>query len=88
MRKIRGKLADLTAPDVVEAADEQDYLLAVLTDEEELVDAIGTLRSVYPNIMQLQNERVKRQTEQRPGTKGSDWKEKSPYELFDSFMSL
>lgn len=88
MRKIRGRLADLTAPDVVEAADEQDYLLAVLTDEEELVDAIGTLRSVYPNIMQLQIERVKRQTEQRPGVKGADWKEKSPYELFEQFYEL
>lgn len=88
MRKIRGKLADLTAPDVVEAADEQDYLLAVLTDEEELVDAIGTLRSVYPNIMQLQIERVKRQTEQKPGTQGADWKEKSPYEMFEQFYGF
>ena len=30
-----------------------DYLLAVLTDEEELADPIGALRGVYPNIMQI-----------------------------------
>lgn len=89
MRKIRGKLAELTAPDVVEAADEQDYLLAILTNEEELVDAIGTLRSVYPNIMQMQMERSKRQTGQAlDGARGADWKAKSPYDLFVQFYGL
>lgn len=88
MRKIRGKLEDLIAPDVVAAADEQDYLLAVLTNEEELVDAIGTLRSVYPNIMQMQMERRIRQTGQETGMEGGDWKEKSPYELFEQFYGF
>lgn len=88
MRKIRGKLADLIDPEVVAAADEQDYLLAVLTNEEELVDAIGTLRSVYPNIMQMQIERLQRQTEQELDVRGADWKEKSPYELFEKFYDF
>ncbi len=84
MRKIRGKLMDLVSPDVVSAADAEDYLLAVLTNEEELVDPVGTLRSVYPNVMQLQIERVQREREASQ-EKGSDWKEKSPFELFDQF---
>lgn len=88
MRKIRGKLADLIAPEVVAEADEQDYLLAVLTNEEELVDAIGTLRSVYPNIMQMQIERSKRQAGQEPDAGNSGWKEKSPYELFEQFYEF
>lgn len=86
MRKIRGKLEELTAPDVVTAADEQDYLLAVLTNEEELVDAIGTLRSVYPNIMQIQMERGKSRDSGEAESGGADWKEKSPYELFELFF--
>lgn len=88
MRKIRGKLAELIDPEVVAAADEQDYLLAVLTNEEELVDAIGTLRSVYPNIMQMQIERGKRQPGQAQGLAEGDWKEKSPFELFEQFYGL
>lgn len=84
MRKIRGTLAELVSPDVVEAADAEDYLLAVLTNDEELVDPIGTLRSVYPNVMQLQLERTQRERIQEQ-QRGTDWREKSPYELFEQF---
>lgn len=84
MRKIRGKLADLIDDDVVEAADDQDYLLAILTNQEELVDPMGTLRSVYPNIMQLQIERTCRQTEIESGHP-EIWKELSPEALFERF---
>lgn len=88
MRKIRGKLANLIDPEVVAEADEQDYLLAILTNEEDLVDAIGTLRSVYPNIMQMQVERETQQAGQDQEQRGADWKEKSPYELFEQFYML
>lgn len=84
MRKIRGTLAELVSPDVVEAADAEDYLLAVLTNDEELVDPIGTLRSVYPNVMQLQLDRTQRERIQEQ-QRGTDWREKSPYELFEQF---
>lgn len=53
MRRIRGKLQELMQPEVVEAAQAEDYIRAELTDEEELIDPIGTLRSVYPNVMQI-----------------------------------
>ncbi len=58
MRRIRGK--ELMQPEVVGAAQAEDYIRAELTDEEELIDPIGTLRSVYPNVMQIlltKNER-------------------------------
>ncbi len=54
MRVIKGKLEQLIAPDIVHLADHEDYIKAVLLDEEELIDPIGTLRSVYPNIMQIE----------------------------------
>lgn len=85
MRKIRGRLAELIAPEVVEAADAQDYLLAVLTNEEDLVDPIGTLRSVYPNVMQLQLEQSMKERQEQELQRGADWKEKSPLELFAQF---
>ncbi len=53
MRKIRGRMDELMAEEVAEAADRFDYIQAQLTNEEELIDPIGTLRSVYPNIMQI-----------------------------------
>ena len=53
MRKIKGKLEELIKPEVVASANCQDYIQATLTNEEELIDPIGTLRSVYPNTMQM-----------------------------------
>lgn len=53
MRKIKGRLLDLINPQVVKEADSQDYIQVTLTDEEEIIDPIGTLRSVYPNVCQL-----------------------------------
>lgn len=53
MRRIKGRLKDLMAGEVIEAADPLDYIQAQLTDEGELIDPIGTLRNVYPNIMQI-----------------------------------
>lgn len=61
MRKIKGRIEELMKPEVVEAADCQDYIQAELTNEEELIDPIGTLRSAYPNVMQIvlsKNERM------------------------------
>lgn len=87
MRKIRGRLADLILPEVAAAADPEDYILAVLTDDTELLDPIGTLRSVYPNVMQLKWE--KREAEQGEILVRDDTiKEKGPYGLFSDFYEL
>lgn len=55
MRCIKGKLQDLMSREVVEMLGDsrEDYVQATLTDEEELIDPIGTLRSVYPNVLQI-----------------------------------
>ena len=55
MRCIKGKLADLISPEVVEANKDglDDYLQVTLTDTEELIDPMGTLRSIYPNVLQI-----------------------------------
>ena len=55
MRVIKGELQQLIAPDVVnaEGVSCDDYIQAVLTDKDALIDPIGTLRSVYPNVLQI-----------------------------------
>lgn len=39
-----------------------DYLYITLTDEEEIPDAIGKLRSIYPNIMKLDYDNTRTQS--------------------------
>ena len=59
MRCIKGLLQELIRPEIVNAADTspEDFIQATLTDKEELIDPIGTLRSVYPNTLQILIER-------------------------------
>ena len=55
-RKMKGSLQELLRQGQCAGAERFDYLQAILTDKGELIDPIGTLRSVYPNIMQLVRE--------------------------------
>lgn len=52
MRCIRGTLTELLQIGE-NAPDAEDYLQVTLTDTEELIDPMGTLRSVYPNVLQI-----------------------------------
>lgn len=87
LRRIRGRLEELMRPEIVAAGDANDYIRAELTDEEELVDPIGTLRSAYPNIMQivlLKNE----EKENISYTSRLEEKRKSIPELFQDFYEM
>lgn len=61
MRKIKGTYMELTARSFYENTDTDDYICAVLTDEEDILDGMQKLRTVYPNLMQLEydNERTR-----------------------------
>lgn len=81
MREIRGTYDELTLKSNYESTNVDDYLHITLTDEEDIPDAIGKLRSIYPNIMKLDYDNLR--------TRGSgivdaieNIESKSPFELF------
>lgn len=84
-RIIRGSLEELLRQG---QADERrsDYLQAVLTDRGELIDPMGTLRSVYPNMMQILRAGEWEQ-EQRAEQKADRMlaRRKDPVALFEAF---
>lgn len=86
MRKIKGTMKDLMNPEYYQLADTNDYIHATLTDSVELLDPIGTLRSVYPNIMQIQLEKNLQETKVDKANLETR-KMKSPLELFDEFYT-
>lgn len=61
MREIRGAYKKLTTREAYEGTEVSDYLHVTLTDEEDIPDALGKLRTIYPNIMKLDydNRRTK-----------------------------
>lgn len=87
MRKIKGKLLDLIKEEVYSLGDVEDYISVTLTNDEELIDPIGTLRSVYPNIMQIIIEKNVTQTEVDKES-SSRLKNKTTLELFEDFFEL
>lgn len=53
LREIRGSYMELSAKDSYVGSNTEDYIHITLTDEEDIPDAIGKLRTIYPNIMRL-----------------------------------
>lgn len=87
MRKIKGTYAELTDRQNYIGTDTDDYILATLTDEEDVPDAIGRLRSIYPNIMQLDYDNIRTRT--RNNIEAVDINtSKAPLELFGEFYKL
>ncbi len=84
MRIIEGELDELIKQGMAEERGREDYIQAVLTNKDELVDPMGSLRSVYPNTMQIVLK--KRLTEgAMPLFRGPESRSKSIAELFESF---
>ena len=53
IRTIRGKYNELASRENYIGTNTDDYIHVVLTDEEDVIDAMGRLRTIYPNIMKL-----------------------------------
>lgn len=86
LREIRGTYLDVTARSFYHGTNTDDYLHVILTDEEDQPDAIGRLRSIYPNIMKLDydNTRTRGNTE----ITGAVSVRKTPLELLAEFYEL
>lgn len=53
MREIKGTYAEITLKENYVDTNTDDYMHITLTDEEDIPDAIGKLRVIYPNLMKL-----------------------------------
>ena len=84
MRIIKGPLDELIKAGLEDCSNREDYIQAILTDEGEIIDPIGKLRSFYPNIMILKREEKKDiGTSLTAASKG--YKSKTELELFEEY---
>jgi exonuclease SbcD len=87
MREIKGKLETLISAEIVSQADREDYLHVILTDEEELVDPMGKVRGVYPNVMSLDFENARTTVDLSSIRAGTEPIEAlSAFDLFSEFF--
>ena len=87
LRSIRGTFAELTDKAFYDGTATDDYLRIILTDEEDVPEAIGQLRVIYPNIMKLTYDNTRTRTNQIIDG-AVDVQRKSPLELFDELYEL
>lgn len=59
LREIRGTYAELTLNANYQHTAVDDYLHVVLTDEEDVPDAVARLRTIYPNLMKLDYDNIR-----------------------------
>lgn len=59
MREIRGTYIELTLRDSYAGTDTEDYIHAILTDENDIPNALTRLRSIYPNLMKLDYDNLR-----------------------------
>lgn len=84
MKKIRGSYMEVTAKRFYENLKLEDYFHITLTDEEDIPDAIGRLRAIYPNTMRLEYDN--RRTRSNADFQAAENIErKSPAQIFAEF---
>ena len=83
MREIECSLEELLKKEC-EIGNPEDYMHVILTDEEQILDAIGKVRTIYPNVMQI-SFKNRFESIQMKEDQISD---QSPIELFEQFYKI
>ncbi|MBF7096773.1 exonuclease SbcCD subunit D [Alkalibacter mobilis] len=87
MRKIKGSYMEVTSRENYINTNVEDYIHITLTDDDDIQDAIGKLRSIYPNIMSIEydNKRT-RENKQIDGTENIE--KKTPLDMLKELYEL
>ena len=88
MREIECSLEQLLKKEC-EIGNQEDYMHVILTDEEQILDAIGKVRIVYPNVMQISFKNRRHLNEfESIQIKEDQISDQSPMELFEQFYKM
>ncbi len=81
MKVIKGRFLELTDNNYYKLINTNDYFRIILTDEEDVIGALGSLRAIYPNIMRLEYDNARtRAAAIIPDSEGNDVR--TPFEIF------
>lgn len=84
LRQISGTLDEIMKASKKDSNNPEDFIDIILTDENEVLDAISTLRSVYPNVLKITyDNNATRAAENIENFESVN--EKNPLEMFEAF---
>ena len=87
LREIRGTYEEVTAKSFYENTPVEDYLHIILTDEEDVPEAVARLRVIYPNLMKLSYDNTRTRSNAVIDS-AVDVQTKSPLQLFGELYEL
>lgn len=87
MREIKGYLSELLDPAFYENQCCEDYLKVTLLDEGALLDPMGKLRQVYPNVLHLERNIDLVDMRQKNSFQAVAIQQKNELELFEQFYT-
>ena len=90
MREIKGPIEELIKKENYKNTNTEDYIKAIITNEEPVYDAIGQIRKVYPNVLKLEIQNSKSSVSQNDEKEKElqNIKNKSEVELFNEFYKF
>ena len=87
LREIRSTYEELSAKSYWEHTPTQDYLHITLTDEEDIPEAVGRLRAIYPNLMKLSYDNTRTRSNALIDA-AENIQQKTPQDLFEELYTL
>lgn len=87
MREVRGTIGQIMNGEI-QLGDTQDYVQLILTDEEEIIDAIGKVRKVFPNVMQIRLENQRYVNPGQIAMEEEDMMRQDRMSLFTEFYAM
>lgn len=89
MREIKGPIEELIKEENYKEGNVEDYIKAIITNEELVYDAIGKIKKIYPNTLKLeiQNSKTINKNEEQ-NINLEELQKKSELELFSDFYKL
>lgn len=89
MREIKWPIEELIKEENYKEGNLEDYIKAIITNEEPVYDAIGKIKKIYPNTLKLeiQNSKTINKNEEQ-NINLEELKKKSELELFSDFYKL
>lgn len=88
LREMRGTYEEVISLEFRQRGREDDYLHIILTDEEDVVDAVPKLRTVYPNLMRLSYDNIRTRAAWNRSAEQSDDGEDEGIRPVDVFREL
>lgn len=86
--EIKGKYNDITLKSFYENKNyDKSYVHVILTDEDDIPDAVNKLRIIYPKLMKLSYDN-KRTRQNYLFTAAKDMENKTPLKLFEEFYEM